>query len=266
MKLHILGTGHADVLKNYNNCFIIENNGKKMLIDAGGGNGVLSQMSKLNISAKNLDCAFISHNHSDHLLGFVWILRWGILYPMLYKEEKAPFVLYGNKNCLQAIDFMGKATCGEKHWDKLKENRLVLKEVKDGQKEKIIGLDFEFFDTLASDMPQMAFYIKDKDFVFCGDVPLDEQYFDRFKNKNYLCLEAFCTEKDRIKNALPLSKHKTAAECAQLAETLKAKNIILWHCEDDVDGTRKQRYIKEAQQFFNGNIIVPNDLETIEIQ
>ena len=241
MKLYILGTGHADVLKNYNNCFIIEHDGKKMLVDAGGGNKVLSQLSKLNISAKDIDCAFISHNHSDHVLGFVWILRWGVLYPMLYKEETAPFTLYGSKECLQAIDFMGNVTCGEKHWNKLKENRLIFHEVQDKRKEKIIGLDFEFFDTLASDMHQMAFIIKDKKFVFCGDVPLNEKYWNIFTNQNYLCLEAFCTERDRIKNALPLSKHKTAAECAKLAEKLKAKNVILWHGEDDIDGTRKER-------------------------
>jgi len=266
MKLHILGTGHADVLKNYNNCFIIENNGKKMLIDAGGGNRVVNQMSKLNISLKDLDCAFISHNHSDHLLGFVWVLRWGILLPMLNKEETSPFILYGSKDCLQAIDFIGKITFGEKHWAKLKENGLVLKEVSDKQTEQIIGLNFEFFDTFASDMPQMAFCIKDNKFVFCGDVPLNEKYWDKFKNQKYLCLEAFCTEKDRTKNALQLSKHRTAAECAQLAEKLKAKNLILWHSEDDIDGTRKTRYIKEAKNYYNGNIIVPDDLETIEIQ
>ena len=265
MKLYVLGTGHADVLKNYNNCFIIENDGKKMLVDAGGGNGVLAQMSKLNISAKDLDCAFVSHNHSDHLLGFVWILRWGVLYPMLYKEEKDPFVLYGSNECLQAIDFLGKTTCGEKHWTKLKENRLILKEVKDNQKEKIIGLDFEFFDTLATDMPQMAFCINNKDFVFTGDVPLNEKYYEKFTNKKYLCLEAFCTERDRVKNSLPLSKHKTSAECAKLAEELKAKNLILWHGEDDIDGTRKERYAEEAKEFYDGNIVVPNDLDTIVI-
>ena len=265
MKIYVLGTGHAGVLKNYNTCFIIENNGQKMLVDAGGGNGILLQLSKLNISPEDIDCAFISHNHSDHLLGFAWILRVGVLYPMLYKRAKKPFTLFGSKECLTAIDFIGKFTCGEKHWNKLKEDRLIYKEVKDGQKEIVLGEEFEFFDTCASDMPQMAFWIKSKQFVFCGDVPLNEKYFDKFKSQNIVCMEAFCTEKDRAKNTLPLSKHRTAKECAEIANVLKAKNLVLWHGEDDIDGTRKNRYLKEAKEYFNGNIIVPNDLETIQV-
>jgi len=266
MKLHILGTGHADVLKNYNNCYVIENNGKKMLVDAGGGNGVLTQLNKLNLDTEEIDCAFISHNHSDHILGFVWILRRGVLYPMLYGRQRAPFVIYGSGECLQAVDAMANITFGDKLWNKLKKDQIVFHEIRDGQVEKILDLNFDFFDTLASDMPQMAFRITEKKFVFCGDVPLNEKYWDKFSNQNYICLEAFCTEKDRSRNQLPLSKHKTVAECAVLAEKLKVKNVILWHGEDDFDGTRKQRYIEESQKYFRGNTFAPDDLEVMNIE
>ena len=46
LKLIMLGTGHAMVTQCYNTCFAIENNGEYFLVDAGGGNGIMSQLEK----------------------------------------------------------------------------------------------------------------------------------------------------------------------------------------------------------------------------
>ena len=50
MKVTILGTGHATVTKCYNTCFTISENGKHFLVDAGGGNGILTQLENANIN------------------------------------------------------------------------------------------------------------------------------------------------------------------------------------------------------------------------
>ena len=46
---------------------------------------------------------------------------------------------------------------------------------------------------------------------------------------------------------------------------LEVKNLILYHTEESHKEKRKELYTREAQEFFNGNVIVPNDLEIIEI-
>ena len=49
-KLIVLGTGNASVTKCYNTCSIIQDEkGKYFMIDAGGGNGILTQLEKMNI-------------------------------------------------------------------------------------------------------------------------------------------------------------------------------------------------------------------------
>ena len=48
--------------------------------------------------------------------------------------------------------------------------------------------------------------------------------------------------------------------------TLNIKNLILYHTEESHGKNRKKLYTKEAQTYFNGNIIVPNDLEEIKIK
>ncbi len=47
--------------------------------------------------------------------------------------------------------------------------------------------------------------------------------------------------------------------------TLNIKNLLLWHCIDNNIETRKELFTKEAKEYFNGNVYVPNDLDEIEL-
>ena len=265
MKLYVLGTGHATVIYNYNTCFCLENNGKHLLVDGGGGKQVLTQLAKLNLDVNKIDYAFISHNHTDHLLGMVWIVRTAAQ-SYLRGYRTTPLTIYGSKECLDALTTFAKITLG-KHWEVAIQNNIILLEtISNRDTRNIIDLEFEFFDTKAEDMPQMAFCIPSIKFAFCGDVPLDAGYYNKFNGYNYICIEAFCTENKREQNALPLKKHYTALQAAKVAKSLNCKNTILWHGEDNVDGRRKEVYIKEAQQVFDGNILVPEDLDIIELK
>ncbi len=46
---------------------------------------------------------------------------------------------------------------------------------------------------------------------------------------------------------------------------LKVKNLILYRIEESHGINRKSFYQEEAATVFNGNILVPNDLEEIQI-
>ena len=43
------------------------------------------------------------------------------------------------------------------------------------------------------------------------------------------------------------------------------KNLLLYHTEDKNIADRKSLYLAEGRKYFNGNIFVPDDLETIEL-
>ena len=75
MKIHVLGTGNGGALECYNTCFAIENDGKYLLVDGGGGNQILTQLKKANINITDIHDVFISHIHTDHILGLIWIIR-----------------------------------------------------------------------------------------------------------------------------------------------------------------------------------------------
>ena len=71
MKLTILGTGNAMVTRCYNTCFALSEGEDFLLVDAGGGNGILRQMADASLAFSHLHHLFLTHAHTDHLLGVV---------------------------------------------------------------------------------------------------------------------------------------------------------------------------------------------------
>lgn len=71
----MLGTGNAIAIRCYNTCFVLQTSKGMLLVDAGGGNGILSQLEKTKIALSDLHDMFITHAHTDHILGAVWIVR-----------------------------------------------------------------------------------------------------------------------------------------------------------------------------------------------
>ena len=46
---------------------------------------------------------------------------------------------------------------------------------------------------------------------------------------------------------------------------LNVKNLLLWHCIDNDIEKRKELFTKEAKEYFQGNVYVPDDLDEIEL-
>ena len=59
-KLTVLGTGYALATRCYNTCFAITNENGTLLVDAGGGNGILRQMEDAGLAFKDVHDLFIT--------------------------------------------------------------------------------------------------------------------------------------------------------------------------------------------------------------
>ena len=77
--------------------------------------------------------------------------------------------------------------------------------------------------------------------------------------------EAFCLYSQAdIFN--PYEKHhSTVRDASELAEKHGVKNLILYHTEDTNIKRRKELYGEEGRQYFTGNLLIPDDLETINL-
>jgi len=262
MKLTLLGTGNALVTKYYNTCFVLEENNEYILTDGGGGNGVLSQLEKVNINWADIKNIILTHAHTDHLLGIVWMVRMICQY-MKQGTYNGEVVIFGAEEVLSKLKLICKQLISKKEFDFLGE-RVFLKPVSDGETIKILEKKFTFFDINSTKTKQFGFsieYEKDKKLTCCGDEPYNDMKKKYVINSDYLMHEAFCLYRDKDIFRPYEKHHSTVKDACKLAENLNIKNLILYHTEDKTFGKREQLYLNEGKNYYRGNLIIPNDLE-----
>lgn len=89
MKITTVGCGNAFSRKNFNQCFMLEESGRKMFIDFGSK--IPDALTHLGIDIKSIDDVYVSHQHADHIGGleelafmrYDWVKR-----PQHFKEGK----------------------------------------------------------------------------------------------------------------------------------------------------------------------------------
>lgn len=266
MELIMLGTGNAAVTKCYNTCFALRKEDEYLLVDAGGGNGILVQLEKAGISINRIHEVFVTHAHTDHLLGVIWIIR-----TVAQLKQKGVYEgtlrIYGHDKVMEVLEWICRMTLPKKITAFL-DNGIELCEVKDGEIVKTLGLDLQCFDIASTKEKQFGFalMLPDRRRLVClGDEPYNEQNKSYVENADWLLCEAFCLYADR-EIFKPYEKHhSTAFDAGKLAEELGVKNLLLFHTEDKTLSERKAKYTAEAKQHFGGTVVVPDDLEKIEL-
>ncbi len=265
-ELVILGTGNATVTQCYNTCFSLNNGGRHLLVDAGGGNGILRQLEDAAISISSIESMLITHAHTDHLLGGVWIVR--MVAQLMKKGGYAGiFSIYSHAVALELLEHICRAMLPAKLCALFGE-RIIFHSLQAEDRISASGWDVQVFDLGSSKALQYGFETSLADgsrLVCLGDEPLQEQNRERIVGAAWLLSEAFCLaeEAERFK---PYEKHhSTAADAAMMAEELGVKNLLLYHTEDSDMTHRKSRYSQEAALHFSGCIHVPDDLERLAL-
>lgn len=266
-KLIVLGTGNASVTKCFNTCFLIQDvNGNYFMVDAGGGNTVLTQLEKLNIPIHEIHELFLTHEHTDHLLGVIWMIR-TVGQQMNRGMYEGNFNIYCHDGLIDVLTSICEMTLGEKI-TRLIGDKILLYPVQDGEEKQIHNYKVKFFDIKSTKARQFGFVTilnNGKRLTFCGDEPYQGHCYEYAYETDYLLHEAFCLYEQRERFKPYEKHHSTVKDAAELASSLNVRNLILWHTEDDNIRRRKSMYKKEARQYFKGKIYVPYDREMIEL-
>lgn len=264
VELIMLGTGHATVTKCYNTCFALKTKQASLLIDAGGGNGILRQLDKAKISLQSLAGIFVTHVHTDHLLGVVWVIRMAAQ-AILSGQTERKFCIYSHNKVLWVLDLICRNTLSKEDTN-LFGDRIVFRKIYHNECIDVGDLYLQFFDLASTKEIQFGFRatLPDNTTVVClGDEPYKETLFPFVKNANWLLHEAFCLYKERNIYKPYEIHHSTALDAGRIAEELMVKKLLLYHTEDNNLDKRKYLYTQEAGQVFSGQIYVPDDLEKI---
>lgn len=140
--LIILGTGNATVTKCFNTCFAIQTGEEYFLVDTGGGNGILAQLKKAQIPMEAVHEIFISHEHTDHLLGLIWLIRM-IATKMKRGQYEGNLYIYCHEDLVDTILTITKLTVQKKFYQMIGE-RIFFQPVKDGEAREILGYRVQF--------------------------------------------------------------------------------------------------------------------------
>ena len=268
-QITMLGTGNATVSQIYNTCFLLKTPSTLMLVDAGGGNGILSQLKKVNVLISDIHHLFVTHAHTDHVLGVIWVIRM----VAQCKGYEGLLHVYGNDKVMKVIKTIIDMILAKKQLAKVAE-RVVFHQLEDGDCFEVGGIKLECFDIQSAKEKQFGFRAElpssdesGKPLVLAclGDEPYNEQNRRYIVGADWMMYEAFCLYADRD-TFKPYEKcHSTALDAGKLAEELGVKNLILYHTEEKTLANRKENYTREAAENFKGGIFVPDDLEVIEL-
>ena len=268
-QITMLGTGNATVPQIYNTCFLLKTPSTLMLVDAGGGNGILSQLKKVNVLISDIHHLFVTHAHTDHVLGVIWVIRM----VAQCKGYEGLLHVYGNDKVMKVIKTIIDMILAKKQLAKVAE-RVVFHQLEDGDSFEVGDMKLECFDIQSTKEKQFGFRAElpssdesDKPLVLAclGDEPYNEQNRRYIVGADWMMCEAFCLYADRD-TFKPYEKcHSTALDAGKLAEELGVKNLILYHTEEKTLANRKENYTREAAENFKGRIFVPDDLEVIEL-
>lgn len=268
-QITMLGTGNATVSQIYNTCFVLQTPSTLMLVDAGGGNGILAQLKKINVQISDIHHLFVTHAHTDHVLGGIWVIRM----VAQCKGYEGLLHVYGNDKVIKVIKTIIDMILAKKQLAKVAE-RVVFHQLEDGDCFEVGDMKLECFDIQSTKEKQFGFRAelpssdesdKPLGLACLGDEPYNEQNRRYIVGADWMMCEAFCLYADRD-TFKPYEKcHSTALDAGKLAEELGVKNLILYHTEEKTLANRKENYTREAAENFKGRIFVPDDLEVIEL-
>lgn len=265
-RITMLGTGNAMCVNCYNTCFYLHTPRGGMLVDGGGGNGILHQLLKAKIPFEGIKHMFVTHSHTDHIMGAIWMIR--KISPLIFKgKHKGPFTIYCNNEVKEAIFTMGKLMIPAKIFNSVGKT-VILQEVRDGEQVAVDDMKVTFFDIGSPVFKQFGFEatLPDGQRLVClGDEPYSVHCEPYARECDWLLCEAFCLYKDRFVFNPYEKNHSTALDAGMLAQDLNVKHLVLYHTEDTHLDTRAATFGAEAAQYFNGDIHVPDDLETFNL-
>lgn len=264
--LTALGTGFAVATKCYTTCFTLSDGQEYFMIDTGGGSGVLTNLEKLNIDVAQVHHIFISHKHTDHVIGIVWMIRM-IGHKIQKNAYEGNLHIYCHQSIAEGILDMCKFMLPGRLLPLFGE-RIIFNCLSNGLTYDILGRPTTFFDTGSTKDLQYGFKTtlhNGKTLTFLGDEPYRECSYEYAHGVDYLMHEALCLEAEETLYHPHQIAHSTVKDACEIAANLDVATVILHHTEDNILAERKARYTAEAKEYFNGQIYVPDDLDVIEL-
>lgn len=236
MKLQFVGTGSAFCMNNYQTNMLVENNGRNLLIDAGGD--LRFSLKEVGLTYLDIDAIYITHLHADHIGG----LEWAAFTTYFDPRAEDKILLIGNNELIRELwnhslegglkSIQGKKTTLDDFFDVMmvkRNGKFVWEDINFRIVQSVHIMD-EY-----SIVPSFGIMFQDdngRTIYYTGDTQFNpNQIMDFYKQADLIIQD--CETMYINNNAIKSGVHAHYEELKTLPDNIKSK-MLLQHYQDSI--------------------------------
>ena len=273
-RVTLLGTGAPPpVLNRFGPSTLVEAGQQKFIFDAG--RGAMQRLHQLGIPFADISGIFLTHHHSDHVVGFpdLWLTGW-IGRP--WGKRNVPLPVWGPEGTKEMMEYLPKAFAVDirvrSHNYPVEGIKLLPTEITEGPVFDQDGVKVTAFkvDHFAEKLPAYGYRIdyRGRSAVLSGDTTFNENLIEHARGADLLVHEVTAVSGNAAENAQQLNRisanHTTPEQAAVVFSRAQPKLAVYNHlllfgaakADDLIPATRKN---------YAGPLLVGEDLMQIEI-
>lgn len=282
IRITLLGTGApVPSIERFGPSILVEAGGQKLLFDCGRGAG--QRLWQLKIPLGQIDALFLTHLHSDHVVGIpdVWLTGW---IPAMYGRRASPFQVFGPDGTKDMMDNLVKAfswdiSTRSKEKNKADSGALVNSaDIKEGfvwGKNGVKVTPFtvrhaEFIDSALGYRIDYGGY----SVILSGDTRFSENLIQYAKGADVIIHEVAASNEHSMQTSPVINQilgfHTSPEDAGKVFEQIKPKlavysHIVLLTADPSIPPPSINDLIQRTQKVYKGALQVGEDLLRIEI-
>lgn len=282
IKITLLGTGApVPSMDRFGPSILIEAGDQKLLFD--GGRGAAQRLWQLKIPLGQVNALFLTHLHSDHVVGIpdLWLTGW---IPAPFGRRERPYLIFGPSGTKEMSENLFKAFS----WDISTRNKeknkadsgalLIGADIEQGYFWEKNGVKVTPFTVRHADFIESALGYRidyqGRSVILSGDTRYSENLI-RFAEGADVIIHEVAAAREQLSQNSPLVNqilgfHTSPEDAGRIFEKVKPKlavysHIVLLTSDPSIAAPTKKDLIGRTQKVYQGALEVGEDLLTIEI-
>ncbi|MGV3527507.1 MAG: MBL fold metallo-hydrolase [Flavisolibacter sp.] len=282
IKVTLLGTGAPiPSIERFGPSILVEAGGQKLLFDCG--RGAAQRLWQLKMPLREVDALFLTHLHSDHVVGIpdLWLTGW---IPAVYGRRAKPFDVYGPDGTKDMMEGLRQAFT----WDILTRSKEMNKadsgalttgaDIREGYVWETNGIKVIPFTVRHADFIDSALGYRieygGRTVILSGDTRYSENLIKYAKGADLLVHEVAASNEYSTKNSPLINQilnfHTQPEDAARVFNQVNPKmavysHIVVLTADAAYPPPTVSEILSRTQKTYKGPLQMGEDLMSIEI-